>query len=192
MHARAPGEDPVAVRLGDATSEVLWVRYRDLDSAAEAIESFTQFLPAETVWESCRFDVALFVEKVSGGRSAVARGEDRHMSQYLLAVHHDGTEQYEPEQMAPVFESVGRFNEQLQAEGTWVFAGGLEWVEASTIVDATGDRVLTTDGPFVESKEHIGGFWVIEVPDLVEALKVAADASRACRQVVEVRPFQGE
>ena len=152
MHARAPREDPVAVRLGAATSEVLWVRYRDLDSAAQAIESFTQFLPAETVWESCRFDVVLFVEQVSGGRSAVARGEDRHMSQYLLAVHHDGTEQYEPEQMAPVFESVGRFNEQLQAEGTWG----------------------------------------IEVPDLDEALKVAADASRACRQVVEVRPFQGE
>lgn len=114
------------------------------------------------------------------------------MSHYLLAVHHDGTEQYEPEQMQPVFEAVGQFNEQLQADGNWVFAGGLEWVDSSTTVDATGSEVITTDGPFVESKEHIGGFWVIEVADLDAALKVATVASRACRQAVEVRPFQGE
>lgn len=114
------------------------------------------------------------------------------MTQYLLAVHHDGTDQYAPDEMQTVFDTVDRFNRQLQADGSWVFGGGLEWVDASTTVDATGDEVITTDGPFVETKEHIGGFWVIEAPDLDVALKIAAEASKACRQAVEVRPFQAE
>lgn len=114
------------------------------------------------------------------------------MTQYLLAVHHDGSDQYEPAEMQTVFETVDRFNQQLQADGQWVFGGGLEWVDTSTTVDATGDQVVTTDGPFLESKEHLGGFWVIEAPDLDVALKLAAKASKACRQTVEVRPFQAE
>lgn len=114
------------------------------------------------------------------------------MTQYLLAVHHDGTDQYGPDEVQTVFDTVDRFNQQLQADGRWIFGGGLEWVDASTTVDATGDEVILTDGPFVETKEHIGGFWVIEASDLDLALKIAAEASKACRQAVEVRPFQAE
>jgi len=112
------------------------------------------------------------------------------MTQYMLAVHHDGTDQYPPDEMQTVFETVDRFNKQLQDDGSWVFGGGLEWIDAATTVDATSDEVITSDGPFAETKEYIGGFWVIEAADLDVALKIAAGASKACRQAVEVRPFQ--
>ena len=119
------------------------------------------------------------------------------MSQYLLAVNHtpDDAAQLEamtPEDMQAMFASVGAFNEKLQAEGAWLFAGGLQTHDATTTVDNTGAETVITDGPFVESKEWIGGFWVIEAPDLDAALKWAAEGSRACQGRVEVRPFQDE
>ena len=114
------------------------------------------------------------------------------MTQYLLAVHGDGTTSYPPDELQTIFDTVDRFNEQIQADGSWVFGGGLEPIEAATTVDATGADVVTTDGPFAETKEYIGGFWVIEAPDLDAALKIAEGASKACRQAIEVRPFQSE
>ena len=114
------------------------------------------------------------------------------MTQYLLAVHDDGAISYPPDELQTIYDTVDRFNEQLQAGGSWVFGGGLEPIEAATTVDATGADVMTTDGPFAEAKEYIGGFWVIEAPDLDAALKIAESASKACRQAVEVRPFQSE
>ena len=81
------------------------------------------------------------------------------------------------------------FNERLQAEGYWVFAGGLGSPDPATVVDNRGGDHLVTDGPFVESKEYLGGLWIIEAPDLDVALKLAADGSRACNRKVEVRPF---
>lgn len=114
------------------------------------------------------------------------------MTQYLLAVHHDDTPQPSPEQMQGYFQAVDRFNEKLQADGSWVFAGGLEPIEATTMVDGRGDEVMITDGPFSETKEYLGGFWVIEAPDLDAALKLAAEGSKACGTAVEVRPFQEE
>ena len=114
------------------------------------------------------------------------------MTQYLLAVHHDGSTQYPEDEIQTVFGDVDRFNKKIVADGSWVFGGGLEPVTAATTVDATGNAVITTDGPFAETKEHIGGFWVIEAPDLDVALRLATEASRACRQAVEVRPFQAE
>jgi hypothetical protein len=72
-----------------------------------------------------------------------------------------------------------------------VFAGGLHSPNTATVVDGTGDEPVTTDGPFSEAKEQIGGFWVIEAADLDEALALAARGSKACRGKVEVRPFQG-
>ena len=116
------------------------------------------------------------------------------MTQYMLSVHHVEGEEMpsSPEEIQPIFDAVDRFNQKLQAEGIWVFGGGLEPVETSTTVDNTGGQAIITDGPFAESKEWLGGFWVIEAPDLDAALKLATEASAACRGKVEVRPFQSE
>ncbi len=117
------------------------------------------------------------------------------MAQYLLSVHHDAGEdpfQTPIEEMQPVFEAVGRFNEELQNEGAWVFAGGLQHIDVTTTVDGTSEPPIVTDGPYAESKEWMGGFWVIEAADLDVALRWAARGSAACRRKVQVRPFQGE
>lgn len=122
------------------------------------------------------------------------------MTQYLMAVHgtdvdHDletGGGYGSREEMMAAFEATERFNEKLRAEGYWVFAGGLQASSTASVVDGQGDSPVVTDGPYLESKEHIGGFWVIEAPDLDTALALAAEASKACRGKVEVRPFQSE
>ncbi|MBK5224276.1 MAG: hypothetical protein JJE52_15665 [Acidimicrobiia bacterium] len=112
--------------------------------------------------------------------------------EYLLSVHMvEGADPYETEDdMQAAFEAVDAFNTKLQNEGAWVFAGGLQPADIATVVDATGDAIVTTDGPFAEAKEHVGGFWVIDVADLDAALKWAAEGSAACGGPVEVRPFQ--
>ena len=109
-----------------------------------------------------------------------------------MSVHHTGEypDVSEPDaEMQEMFEQVGAFNDKLMASGSWVFAGGLMPPSTATVVDATGSDVLVTDGPFAESKEQLGGFWVIEAPDLDAALALARDASTACKGPVEVRPF---
>ena len=111
------------------------------------------------------------------------------MTQYMMSVHDDGSDQLTPDELQTVYDTVGRFNQKLQDDGYWVFGGGLKPIEAATVVDGTGSEVITTDGPFVESKEYLGGFWIIEATDLDVALKLAAEASAACRGPVEVRPF---
>ncbi len=92
--------------------------------------------------------------------------------------------------MQVAFEQVDRFNTELQSTGTWVFAGGLMPASSATRRPCRRRRIVVTDGPFTESKEHIGGFWVIEAPDLDAALAWAGKATRACMEPVEVRPFQ--
>ncbi len=82
------------------------------------------------------------------------------------------------------------FNEELRAQGYWFFADGLEPAATATVVDGQGPQPVLTDGPYPEAKEHLGGFWIIDVPDADVALSLAAQASRACRGKVEVRPFQ--
>lgn len=115
------------------------------------------------------------------------------MTQYLLSVHGSQADYDMPiEQAQPMYDATGVFNDEIQAEGVWVFAGGLKRVETATTVDATGAEVVVTDGPFAESKEYLGGFWIVEVPDLDAALKLAARGSKACGNKVEVRPFEGE
>ena len=81
------------------------------------------------------------------------------------------------------------FNDRLQAEGHWVFAGGLGAPSTATVIDGRGDETMLIDGPFVESKEYLAGFWVIEATDLDVAIKLAAAGSKACNRKVEVRPF---
>lgn len=115
------------------------------------------------------------------------------MTQYLLSVHH-GDDLAMPEGVSvdQVFADVDAFNNRLQDAGAWVFGGGLMPASSATVVDATGPEVVTTDGPYLETKEYLGGFWVIEAADLDAALAWSRDASAACRGQVEVRPFQGE
>jgi hypothetical protein len=105
--------------------------------------------------------------------------------QYLFSVLDDTPNSGTPEEMAAIDE----FNDRLRAEGHWVFAGGLAAPSAATVVDNRGGEALITDGPFLESKEFIGGFWIIEAPDLDVALKLASEGSRCCNRRVEVRPF---
>ncbi len=115
------------------------------------------------------------------------------MTQYLLAVYGSADDEMPPEdEIQARFKAVDAFNAEVQAAGAWVFAGGLHPADTATVVNATGDEVITTDGPFAESKEQIGGFWIIEVPDLDAALAWAAKGSTACANPVEVRPFQSE
>jgi hypothetical protein len=84
------------------------------------------------------------------------------------------------------------FNERLMADGHWVFAGGLGVPDNATVIDNRGAEAVVTDGPFVESKEYLGGLWIIEAPDLDVALKLAAEGSKSCNRKVEVRPFLSE
>ncbi|HEY0118014.1 MAG TPA: YciI family protein [Cellulomonas sp.] len=117
------------------------------------------------------------------------------MSQYLLSVYgpaerNEFGDYPTREDMLQAFEDTGAFNDKLVAEGYFVFADGLEQATAATVVDGRGDQPVLTDGPYLESKEYLGGFWVIEAPDLDVALRLAAEGSKACRGKVEVRPFQ--
>jgi hypothetical protein len=113
------------------------------------------------------------------------------MKQYLLAVHMvEGEPAPSEEQMQRAYKAVDDFNRELQESGVWVFAGGLLPPDTATVVRAQGGRIVTTDGPFAETKEQLGGFWVIKAPDLDAALEIAARACEACGGPVEVRPFQ--
>src|SRR4051795_11268397 len=104
---------------------------------------------------------------------------------YLVSVVHDGSDLATSDEMA----AIDVFNDRLQAEGHWVFAGGLALPDTATVIDNRGGEAMVTDGPFLESKEYLAGFWVIEAPDLDVALKLAADGSKSCNRKVEVRPF---
>jgi hypothetical protein len=108
--------------------------------------------------------------------------------QYLVSVIDDRTNSGTPDEMV----ATNAFNERIRAEGYWVFAGGLNAPSTATVIDNRGAEPLVTDGPFLESKEHLAGFWILEAPDLDVALKLAAEGSKACNRKVEVRPFLGE
>ena len=105
--------------------------------------------------------------------------------QYLVTVIDDGTGPDTPKEEA----AIDVFNDRLRAEGYWVFAGGLGAPSSATVIDNRGDEAIFSDGPFVESKEYLAGFWIMEVPDLDVALELAAEGSKACNRKIEVRPF---
>lgn len=115
------------------------------------------------------------------------------MTQYLMAVYID--EKAAPpaeEEMQQLYKQVDVFNQKLMGAGQWVFGGGLHPTSTATVVRAHEGDVVTTDGPFAEAKEVLGGFWVIEAPDLDASLALAKEASAACQGPVELRPFQDE
>jgi hypothetical protein len=116
------------------------------------------------------------------------------MTQYLMSVYgpaeRDEYGNYSSaEEMEAAMTATGVFNERLREQGHWVYANGLAPVASATVVDGQGGEPVLTDGPYLESKEHLGGFWIIEAPDLDVALRLAAEGSKACRGKVEVRPF---
>jgi hypothetical protein len=114
------------------------------------------------------------------------------MKQYLLSV-------YQPSETPPpevdidqVIRDVEELQREMQESGVWVFAGGLHGPSSATVVKPEGDEVLVVDGPYIEAKEFIGGFTVIQVPDLDAALEWARKSARATTLPIEVRPFQGD
>jgi len=125
---------------------------------------------------------------VALGRPAERSDE---MRQYLLSVHMvEGEPAPSDADMQRAYAAVDAFNAELQSAGAWVFAGGLYPPDTATVVRGQGGEVITTDGPFPEAKEQLGGVWVIAAQDLDAALAWAAKGSAACGRPVEVRPFQ--
>jgi hypothetical protein len=113
------------------------------------------------------------------------------MPHYVLSVCYPaGMPAPSPRELEAIMRDVSAVNAEIKAAGAWVFAGAVAPPEASTMVRLNGGETLVTDGPFVETKEQIGGFNVIHVADLDAALKWAARLTRACRVPIEVRPIQ--
>lgn len=104
---------------------------------------------------------------------------------YLVSVIDDTTSSATPSELA----AIDAFNDRLQVQGHWVFAGGLAAPATATVIDNRGAEAMFVDGPFIESKEYLAGFWVIDAPDLDVALALAAEGSKHCNRTVEVRPF---
>ena len=105
--------------------------------------------------------------------------------QYLVSVINDSADLATPDEMA----AIDVFNDRLQAEGHWVFAGGLGSPNSATVIDNRGEEAMFTDGPFLESKEYLAGFWIMEAADLDVALKLATEGSKVCNRKIEVRPI---
>ncbi|MEP7059620.1 MAG: YciI family protein [Actinomycetota bacterium] len=114
------------------------------------------------------------------------------MKQYLLSVYHPENQTLPPEVMDKTMVDVDELNAEMMAADAWVFAGGLFPSSTATVLRVQDDEVITTDGPFAEGKEQVGGFWVIKAPDLDTALDWGRKATRACAVPIEVRPFQDE
>jgi hypothetical protein len=115
------------------------------------------------------------------------------MAQYLLSLHTVDGEVGAPmtdEEMKESWKQIQVLNEEMRSAGAWVFGGALHEPDTATVVRMSGDEVLTTDGPFAESKEHLGGFYIIEAKDLDAALAWASKTTAVVKRPIEVRPFR--
>jgi hypothetical protein len=114
------------------------------------------------------------------------------MAQYLLSVWHDDTYDldFSSPEMQRILGQVNELNDELQRSGAWVFGAGLRPASSATVIRSAGGEVSMTDGPYAETKEQMGGFWVIEAPDLDLALEWATKAAAACEGPVELRPME--
>jgi hypothetical protein len=124
-----------------------------------------------------------------------AHVEEATVTQYLLSVHTVDGEVGDPmthEEMQQSWKQIQVLEEELKSTGAWVFSGRLHDPHTATVVRMSAGDVLTTDGPFAESKEHLGGFYIIEAPDLDAALAWASKVTDATRKPIEVRPFWSE
>lgn len=113
------------------------------------------------------------------------------MSRYLLSIYQPDGPAPEPEVLNKIMADLDVLNQEMRDAGAWVFTGGLHPATTSTVVRVNDGEVLTTDGPFAEAKEHVGGLWVIEAPDLDVALGWGRKAAQATTLPIEVRPFAG-
>ena len=114
------------------------------------------------------------------------------MTQYLLSMYQPDGVTPPPAALAKVMQDLNALIEDAKSAGVWVFNGGLHPASSATVVRVQRGDVLITDGPFVEGKEHVGGFWVIKAADLDQALHWGRKATAACQVPIEVRPFQDE
>ena len=113
------------------------------------------------------------------------------MAQYLMSVlFDDATDTASADEVAATDAAIDAFNDRLRADGHWVFAGGLASPSTATVVDGRAGEAVFTDGPYVETKEYVAGFWIIQAPHLDAALRLASLGSKACNRRVELRPFQ--
>ncbi len=112
------------------------------------------------------------------------------MTHYLLSIMQPDGDPPPPEVLEPIMRALHALNADMKAAGAWVFTGGLAAPETATVVRVQGGKVTTTDGPYVEGKEHVGGFWILRAPDLDAALAWAKRAAEAVTLPIEVRPFQ--
>jgi hypothetical protein len=112
------------------------------------------------------------------------------MARYLLGVYEPVGEPPPPEVLAPIMEAVAAVADEMRAAGVWVFEARLHAPESATVVRMHNDDLLMTDGPYTEGKEHLGGFTVMEAPDLDVALGWATRFARVIGLPIEVRPFR--
>jgi hypothetical protein len=114
------------------------------------------------------------------------------MKQYLLSIYQPDGEPPAPQVLDKIMRDVNAVRDEMKASGAWVFAGGLHAPSTATVVRVKDGDVLTTDGPFIEGKEHIGGFSVVNAPDLDAALEWGRKLARATTLPIEVRPFRDD
>jgi hypothetical protein len=114
------------------------------------------------------------------------------MQRYLISIYQPDGPPPPPEVLAPIMREIGALRQELEAAGRWVFGDGLHPPSTATVIRAAGGEVLLTDGPFVEGREHIGGFMIIDAADLDEALAWGQRYARVLGLPIEVRPFIGE
>lgn len=112
------------------------------------------------------------------------------MTQYVLTVYQPDGPIPEPEVLARIGRDLDAVHQRIKADGAWVFSGGLHSPDSATVVRERAGDVVMTDGPYLEGKEHVGGFLIVNSPDLDAALGYAADVTRATGLPIEVRPFQ--
>jgi hypothetical protein len=118
--------------------------------------------------------------------------ERKRVTRYLINIYQPDGPLPEPAKLAPVMHEIAVIRDQIEAAGMWVFGAGLHAPSTATVIRAKGEDVLLTDGPFLEGKEHVGGFMIIDAGDLDEALEWGLRYARATGLPIEVRPFQGE
>jgi len=109
------------------------------------------------------------------------------MAHYLLSVH--SVEPMTDDAMKESFRQIGILEAEMKSSGSWVFSGRLHGPDTATVVRISNGELLTTDGPFAESKEHLGGFYIIEAQDLDAALALASKVTKVIKRPIEVWPF---
>ena len=114
------------------------------------------------------------------------------MAQYLLSIYQPDGDPPPPEVLGPIMDGLRAWREDLKAAGSWVFSAGLHPASTATVVRVADGETLTTDGPFTEGKEHIGGFTILRLPDLDAALETASALAGVTGLPIEVRPLQGD